>query len=302
MNEPVCLDVRTKANLNAEDVLGLNFIRTSPAYVFRRHYRQGLRSHILELLHPADVQREKEGIVSDGIKWYPRAKPVRMLRIFRTRFSSHTAAYEELRRVTTIANYLGPDRYARSNEFLVTYRICGTDDILLCGLQEYIEGLNVDPWGYLNAERLADNLIRPRIARRMEGEVDRINLIQTIRASAEAFIDAVKAMIEETGLIPDLAGDGNLILTDEGVIKLVDINNISQIVFDNQIHVDEKRYPVCDKSVEALYELEMHLAGRTSRASDPLYRWFLDPERRREVHYLEREFHRRLNSTAIRAE
>lgn len=299
MDNPSSPDVREKANLNAEDVLALNFIRPTASYVFRRHYRQGLRSHILELLTPADVRREKEGLVSDGIKWYPRAKPIKMLRIFRTRFPSREAAYEELRRVTAIATYLGPDLYARSNEFLVTYRVSGSADILLCGLQEYIEGLNVDPWGYLNAERLADNLIRPRIARTPEEEVDRRQLIQTIRASARAFIDAVKAMIDHTGLIPDLAGDGNLILTDEGTIKLVDINNISPIFFDNEIFLDEKRYPVCDKSVEALFELEMHLAGRKSNASETLYRWFLDSERRSEVRFLEREFHRALNRRTV---
>jgi len=296
------IDIREKANLSAGDVLELNFIRTPAPFVFRRHYRQGLRSHILELLHPADVQREKRGVVSDGIKWYPRARPVKMLRIFRTRFPTRAAAYEELKRVIAIATYLGPDLYARSNEFLVSYRIAKNEEILLCGLQEYVEGLNVDPWGYLNAERLADNLTRPRIKRTDEDHFDRRALIRTIRTGAEAFIDAVKAMIHQTGLIPDLAGDGNLILTDSGLIKLVDINNISPLEFNNRIYVDEKRYPVCDKSVEALYELEMNLAGRRANAVDPLYRWFLDPERRSEVRLLEREFHRELNSHAVRSD
>lgn len=302
MNAPVSQDIREKPNLNAEDVLRLNFIRSPGSYVFRRHYRQGLRSHILELLHPADVKREKKGVVSDGVKWYPRARPQKMLRIFRSRFSDRSEAFEELRRVSAIATYLGPDLYAHSNEFLVSYRFSGAEDILLCGLQEYIEGLNVDPWGYLNAERLADNLIRPRIARKVEADVDRQQLIGTIRTSAEAFIDAVKTMIRQTGLIPDLAGDGNLILTDSGIIKLVDINNISALVFDHRIYVDEKRYPVCDKSVEALYEMEMHLAGRRANAAEPLYRWFLDPERRSEVRFLEREFHRALNARPVRAD
>jgi len=302
MKDRTADDIRKKANLSAGDVLRLNFIRSPASFVFRRHYRQGLRSHILELLRPIDVQREKEGVVSDGIKWYPRARPVKMLRIFRTRFPSRDAAYEELDRVTAIAAYLGPDLYARSNEFLVSYRVSKAVEILLCGLQEYIEGLNVDPWGYLNAERLADNLIRPRIARGTDARIDRQALIGTIRAGARAFIDAVKSMVHHTGLIPDLAGDGNLILTDSGIIKLVDINNISPLQFDHRIYVDEKHYPVCDKSVEALYELEMHLADRRSNASDPLYRWFLDPERRSEVRFLERKFHRALNAGTFRSD
>ena len=96
-------DVRDKKNLSAEDVLALNFIRSPGSYIFRRHYRQGLRSHILEVLDPDDVAREKRGVVSGGIKWYPRAKPKRMLRIFRTRFASHQEAYDELKRVLIVA-------------------------------------------------------------------------------------------------------------------------------------------------------------------------------------------------------
>jgi hypothetical protein len=45
-------DVREKASLNHEAVVGLNFIRDSAIFVFRRHYRQGLRSHIMEVLDP----------------------------------------------------------------------------------------------------------------------------------------------------------------------------------------------------------------------------------------------------------
>ena len=78
-------DVRDIPYLNEEDVLRLNFIRDSGAYLYRRHYRQGLRSHILELLSPEDVENEKNGVIIDGAKWYPRAEPLKMLRIFRTK-------------------------------------------------------------------------------------------------------------------------------------------------------------------------------------------------------------------------
>ena len=156
-------DVREKPSLNADDVLRLNFIRQPGRYVFRRHYRQGLRSHIMEVLDPDDVAREKSGVVSDGIKWFPRAKPLKMLRIFRARFPSRREAHAELQRVIIVATYLGTEGYARSNEFLVSYLWGAHHDILLCGLQEYVEGLNIEPWGYLNADRLADNLLRPRI-------------------------------------------------------------------------------------------------------------------------------------------
>jgi len=285
-------DVRDKKNLGAEDVSELNFIRSPGHYIFRRHYRQGLRSHILEVLDPADVALEKSGVVSDGIKWYPRAKPRKMLRIFRTRFLSHQEAYAELKRVLIVAAYLGPHYYARSNEFLVSYRRAEKYDILLCGMQEYVEGLPLEPWGFLNAERLADNLMRPGVGVRATSEDDRNNLIATIETHAHAFVSGVRKMIAETGHIPDLAGDGNLVLTDDGVIKLVDINNISRISYENTVMVDDKGYPVCDKSVEALYELEKSLGSAAVDMNDRLYRTFLDPARKSAVQELEKEFHR----------
>ena len=285
-------DVRDRKNLNEETVRLLNFIRPSGRYLYRRHYRQGLRSHILEVLDGEDVFREKHGLVSDGIKWFPRAKPVKMLRIFRTRFADRRQADLELQRVMMIARYLGPDCYAKSNEFLVSYRIKGTYDTLLCGLQEYVEGLPLEPWGFMNPDRLAENLVRPGIGGQESTEQGRETLIDTIHRNAVDFIDRVRKMISETGYIPDLAGDGNLLLTDNGRIKLVDINNISRVTFDNEVDLDDKGYPVCDKSVEALSQLQLKMASQPIDPTDLLYRTYLDPARMSAVQDIEREFHR----------
>jgi hypothetical protein len=114
-------------------------------YLYRRHYRQGLRSHILEVLSPEDVKNEKNGVIIDGAKWYPRAEPLKMLRIFRTRFQDLQEAQEEVERVKMIESYLGPENFARSDEFLVDYELNGKREILLCGLQEYIKGAILDP-------------------------------------------------------------------------------------------------------------------------------------------------------------
>ena len=100
-------DVREKASLNHEAVVGLNFIRDSAIFVFRRHYRQGLRSHIMEVLKRMDVARERTGIEIDGVKWFPRAKPNKMLRIFRTKFKKLEEAIEEIGTVKIIEKYLG---------------------------------------------------------------------------------------------------------------------------------------------------------------------------------------------------
>jgi hypothetical protein len=287
-------DIRDIVFVNASDVYALNFIRPPGAFILRRHYLQGLRSHIMEVLAARDVALEKTGVVSEGIKWFPRARPKWMLRIFRTKFRGRSDAFEELGRVEVIGRYLGPLLHARSNEFLVSYRYDGKSDILLCGLQEYVEGLPIEPWkGFLNAERLVDNLVRPGVGGKSPSGLDRDTLKRIIEGNADTFCRAVKRMIDETGLIPDLAGEGNLILTDQGDIKLVDINNISMIRWDHRIALDDKGYPVCDKSVEALSELERHLAGRSPAASDALYRTFLDPGRMADVAALEKEFHQR---------
>ena len=285
-------DVRDRKNLNEEAVRALNFVRQSDRFVYRRHYRQGLRSHILEVLERTDVEREKRGIVSDGIKWFPRAKPLKMLRIFRTRFADRQQADQELERVMMIARYLGPHCYARSSEFLVSYQVENRYDTLLCGLQEYVEGLPLEPWGFLNPERLVENLVRPGLGGQPSPALDRTALIETIRANATDFIDRIRKMISETGHIPDLAGDGNLLLTDSGLIVLVDINNISRVDFSTTVAVDDKGYPVCDKSIEALSQLQLKMASMRIDPVDPLYRTYLDPARMSAVEAIEREFHR----------
>ncbi len=88
-------------------------------------------------------------------------------------------------------------------------------------------------------------------------------------------------MISEAGHIPDLAGAGNLIITTSGGIRLVDINNISGVSLDPSIHLDEKGYPVCDKSIEALSLIEEKILGRQVDMEADIYKWFLDPERQK---------------------
>lgn len=299
---PLEIDVRDIPNLSSRDVLSLNFIKDPGRYVFRRHYRQGLRSHVMEVLHPDDVAKEKRGIVTDGIRWFPRAKPLKMLRIFRSRFHDRHDALAEIRRVLLVERYLGPDYYARSCEFLVDCRIAGRYEIVLCGLQEYVEGLPVDPWGMINARRLAENLIRPGVGQGQPASLDYDRLTDTIQSHAETFLNCIKAMITETGHIPDLAGEGNLILTAQGRIKLVDINNVSQLRTDGGIYIDEKGYPVCDKSIEALFLMENGFTKKKTGGQEPLYRSLQDEYRMKQVNRLERKFHLTHNDLRLRAD
>jgi hypothetical protein len=81
-------DIRDQPYLNEEDFLALNFVKHPGGYTFRRHYRQGLRSHIMEVLHPEDIKNETKGIIIRGLRSYPRAVPLKMFRIFRTKFET----------------------------------------------------------------------------------------------------------------------------------------------------------------------------------------------------------------------
>jgi hypothetical protein len=284
------LDIRDRTRIDHGDVVRLNFIKDSTPYVFRRHHRQGLRSHVMEVLFKQDITREIKGVEMDGIKWFPRARPLKMLRIFRKRFHDFKEAFREIIRLRIIETYLAPNHMALSNEFFVDYPHAEAYNILLCGLQEFIGGELLDPWGYLGREYLLNihqSMTHPGSDHPQGGFGP---WCKAILENADNFINRVKDMAERAHYIPDLAGVGNIIITPSADIKLVDINNISKISLDSKIYLDGKGYPVCDKSIEALWRLETYLLNRTD-AAYPLYRVFLDPERMKEVEALDKHFH-----------
>jgi len=283
-------DVRDRPSLSEADVLALNFIRRPARYVFRRHYRVGLRSHIMEVLRPEDVAREREGVTVDGVTWFPRAKPLRMLRIFRTRFRSLTDAEAEVRRVKAIEIYLDPDHLARSEEFLVDYVRGARRETLLCGLQEFVEGEILEPWSALDRESLLALYRQMECSKTDHSEAGGEEWLLKLRGRVGTFIGQVKKMIVETRHVPDLAGVGNLLVTPSGTIKLVDINNVSPVRFRAEIELDDRGYPVCDKSIEALSLIEEKLLGALDPRGDSIYQSFLIPERMKEVEALVKEF------------
>ena len=290
-------DIRVRPRLEHLDIIGLNFIRDQGEFLFRRHYRMGLRSHIMEALKPADVAVEKNGIIKDGRRWFPKATPLKVLRIFRSRFDNLRGAKEELGRVKTVERYLGPEYIGKSDEFLVDYALEGRYEPLLCGLQEYVDGEILDPWGRLDGDYLTS------LFRRIDfgGGENRPRAMESwernVRKGAERALGRIREMITQANLIPDLAGVGNLLLTRAGNIKLVDINNISKVSFEHAIPLDDRGYPVCDKSIEALFLLEQKLIGRPVDTRAPIYRTFLDPGRMKEVRSIEREFHVSMGSS-----
>jgi hypothetical protein len=282
-------DPRDKLSLTHEDVVAMNFVRAPGVYVYRRHFRAGLRSHIMQVLRPEDVERERTGVLGDGVRRFPKARPIKMLRIFRTRFKNLREAEEELARFKIVETYLAPLHMARSNEFLVDFAGKDKREPILCGLQEYVEGETINPWNRLDDEELAS--LRQRMSD-MSGAASRGVWNATVRARAGEFVQRVKELISKAGYVPDLAGSGNLILTPSGLIKLVDINNISRISPGFSIPLDDRGYPVCDKSVEALSVLEKNLVGHPPDPEDAIYKVFLDPVRMEKVRALETQFHR----------
>ena len=252
-----------------------------------------MRSHIFEVLGAQDLVKETEGEIVDGIRWYPRAVPRYMLRILRTRFTSLEQTLDEIKRYTVVLKYLGPELIAISTEFIVEYTGSGKNEIVLCGLQEYVNGAILDPWG-LVGENPLDTFYLSRFPD------DEPNSARSAKAieSVATFVRQMRKMITESGYITDLAGNGNLIMTRSGQMKLVDINNIIKVSKDDVILLDDKGYPSCDKSIEVLSILETKILKKTDLSGDPLYGHFLSAGRKKKVRNLEKKFFENLSGGA----
>lgn len=280
-------DIRDQAYLSGSEVKKLNFIKASTALEFRKYYRSGLRSHIFEVLEAREVQKETQGEIIEGIRMFPRARPLKMFRILRTRFTNKKAVFQEIKKYNTLLKFLGPDFIALSEEFMADYTGTGESQIVLCGLQEYVDGQILDPWRLFGDNYLMDLFgSMPRT----DG-LDHPTLVDKARKNIKNFVKKIREMITLTGYIPDLAGIGNLILTPEGDLKLVDINNIVEIKLNDTIPLDDKGYPSCDVSIEVLSILERDILQQEIHMDDPLYRLFLSPERRKKVKAIENEFY-----------
>jgi len=280
-------------SFTGENVRGLNFINDSPSHHFRRHFRQGLRSHIFEVLDAEDVLKETQGEIRGGTRWFPRAVPRQMLRILKTRFGSLDKALDEVNKYSMIFKFLGPELMAVSQEFIVEYQGANGPEILLCGLQEYVKGEVLDPWN-LQGDRPLDNFFQMHFP----GEICAKEWVNKALESISAFVGQIKNMIVDAGYIPDLAGNGNLLITAQGDLKLVDINNIIEARCNDAIFLDDRNYPSCDKSVEVIAILEQKILKNDKFLDDCLYRHFFTLERRERVRQLEETFYQKLASVS----
>jgi hypothetical protein len=286
-------DIRDKPFIGHDDVIGLNFIKNPCPYVFRRHFRQGLRSHIMEILKPTDMAKEISGTVVAGVRWFPKARPHKIFRIFRARLNTLARALDEIRRVKITEQYLSPAYLAKSDEFVVDYMAPDGRDLMLCGLQEFVEGEILDPWGILDSGDLVAVMYHNLCLDKQHSDLTKAQWIRRTRSKTAILIAKIKQMILEKAHIPDLAGVGNLVMVPSGEIKLVDMNNISRVAFDSKIQLDDRGYPVCDKSIEALSLLECNLLGRPVDTSEAIYGHFLDPQRLKAVQAREEIFYQK---------
>ncbi len=282
-------DIRDQTYLTENQVLTLNFINKSTHYIFRKYYRSGLRSHILEILKAEDVLKETQGEIIQGIRLFPRAKPKKIFRILRNRFKNKEEVFQEIKKYHLLLKFLGSAFIAESEEFIVDYTGTGKSQIVLCGLQEYVEGEILDPWGLSGENFLLDLFKNSNCP-----ELQLTAILKKARQNIAVFVKRIKQMISNTGYIPDLAGFGNLIVTPEGNLKLVDINNIVEIKRVDSIPIDDKGYPSCDVSVEVLSLLERDILQKNIQMDDPLYQFFLSPQRKVKVKTLEKQFYKSL--------
>jgi hypothetical protein len=289
-------DIRDLGTITHEDVLELNFIRKPSPFYFRGHFREGLRSRIIQVLDPDDVRAETRGRIHDNIRHYPLARPLKMLRIFRQPISALKDITDEIVNYQIVQKYLPAAFYAASSEFLVEYQKPDKREIVLCGLQKYVEGEALDPW---NPEILQSirAYYRTCAAHDQEGpESFSDRKIHILQQHTLAFIKYLKKMARIAHRLPDLAGVGNILFTASATIHLVDINNISKISPGDDIPIDDKGYPACDKSIEALSLLETGVLGHPVDMQEDLYAFFLNPERMQRVKEVEKEFKSRINS------
>ena len=242
---------------------------------------------------------ETDGVMRDGVRWFPAARPIKMLRIFRQKFEALESAQAEMRTFKILARHLPVATYAASSEFLADYWVGSRYSAVLCGLQEYVTGQILDLWQLPTDGGLQRLHSSMQAATGGDAPLAARQWLEQVQSSGAALVKGLKAMILQAGHVPDLAGYGNLLVTARGQVKLVDINNISPVEFAVQIPLDDKGYPVCDKSIEALALMEQKLLQRPIDMHEKQYRWFLDPQRMREVATRERAFNARLDHRTL---
>ncbi|MCK5797888.1 MAG: hypothetical protein KAI47_11920 [Deltaproteobacteria bacterium] len=150
---------------------------------------------------------------------------------------------------------------------------------------------------------LAGNFRYYSIQRRLHPILDLRDNVECLEAthsrrSLERFIRDIRDMHQALNLLPDFAGKGNLVLDSDGLVKLVDINNVRRLVSNEELDAampqdlgefllgfrdihrvlppgftDDLGMPVGDLTLARLQQLEIRALGRdvTTVENDPFY-------------------------------
>ena len=131
----------------------------------------------------------------------------------------------------------------------------------------------------------------------------------TTKDSLAELINGIRRLIKACGLIPDLAGENNVVLDSNNKAKLIDVNNINPLLdrknwshfsdaelkerqheilslsgvkrFINPKYLDDKNYPMADISLLVMRNWEKVLGKRTTELNqDEIYGLIADGTRR----------------------
>ena len=138
---------------------------------------------------------------------------------------------------------------------------------------------------------------RVRVTLDLRSNTERLESTHS-RHSLERFIRDIRDMHKALGLLPDLAGKGNLVLDRYGLVKLVDINNFRRLTTNDELvaclpadlddyvmgyrnirnllpqdFVDDLGLPIGDLTLARLQQLEIRALGRDRAIveKDPMY-------------------------------
>lgn len=147
---------------------------------------------------------------------------------------------------------------------------------------------------------------RVRVTLDLRTNVERLEAANS-RHSLERFIRDVRDMHKALGLLPDLAGRGNLVLDRYGLVKLIDINNFRRLTPSAELErvlpsslddyvlgfkdirsllpsdfIDDLGLPIGDLTLARLQHLEIRALGRDPKQleQDPIYEPMHNEQRR----------------------
>lgn len=249
---------------------------------------QGTRSCIVMLFDRDEYTRQREGVVIDNKKQYPKAHPKQVLRILR----NGAEKTDHLQPMLDDYHFLvenfvgdGEDQLAQSNELIVELNdkdislLCQRTEILsppdhkhfLVGLQQYIHGDTLDPWRQIAISKLKEcaKVSPVNLGVHLRLDADGISKLES---SFRLMRTRIHTCLREHKKIPDL-GIGNTIMEPSGSLTIIDINNLIRAPENlAEIPTDENGYPAFHGSIDSLLQIDRILGDTEGKEVEQ--EWF----------------------------